>query len=103
MYSPGKTDRKCAGYAGNHVLQGDCNARADDTKCDAEAAQAVFKENREEEEDCDVSGKDDELAGLITRITAAKAPWKRSLKHVKHRVNEENSNDCGNAFSEERK
>ena len=54
---PGKSDRKCAGYTGNHVLQRDCNARAGDTECNAEAAQAVFKENREEDEDCDVSGK----------------------------------------------
>ena len=50
------------------VLQGDCHTRADDTNGKAEAAQSIFKEDGEEKENREVSGKDDQLANLKSRI-----------------------------------
>ena len=70
---------------------------------EAEAAQAIFKEHGEEKESREISGKDDELANPVARIGRAKAPRQRLFEHAERGVNDEDSDDCGNALPEERK
>src|ERR1700686_835486 len=61
------------------------------------------KEESEEKQNREVSGKDDELANLIARIGPAKAPGQRLFEHAERGVNNEDSDGCGNALQEERK
>src|SRR6202007_363775 len=46
-----KADRESTGDAGQHVLQGACDSRADQTQGEAQPAQTVFKKKREKEQD----------------------------------------------------
>ncbi len=90
-----KARRESAGHAGHRVLQGYCNTRADDPECDAEAAQAILKEDSEEKENCEVSGKDNKLANLLARSGLTKTPGQRLFQQAKRSVNKQDSDNGG--------
>jgi hypothetical protein len=54
----GKADGKCAGNAGHDVLKSHGHTGASDTEGETEAAEAVFEENCEEQEDAEIAGED---------------------------------------------
>ena len=74
------------------------DSRAGDAKGEAETAEAIFKKNREEKKNRQVAGENDELANSITCVGAAKPPGQRLLQHMKAAMNDENSDDCGDAL-----
>src|ERR1700688_2512470 len=80
----------------------DCHTRAHHTNGKAETAQSIFKEDGEEKEKREVSGKDDQLANLISRIGPAKALGERFFEHAKRGVDDEDSYGCSSAFREDR-
>ncbi len=60
----GKADGKCAGNAGHDVLKSHGHTGASDTEGETEAAEAVFEENREEQEDAEKPEKTTNLRTL---------------------------------------
>ena len=84
-------------------MQSHRHACADYTDGEAEAAQAILKEEREKQQNRDVSRKDDEFADLIARIGPAKAPWQRLFEDAKSGVNKEDADSRGNALPDEGK
>jgi hypothetical protein len=97
-----KTDGESTGDAGDHVLQSDGNARADHADGKAEAAQAIFEEDAKKKDDADVSKKSYEFASSIAGVGTSKVARKSSLEDAEGGVNDDNADNCGNTFGEER-
>ena len=84
-------------------MQRDGNARADYADGKTEAAEAVFEEDAEKKDDADVSKKSYEFANSIAGVGTSKVARKSSFEDAEDDVNDDDSDNRGNALGEERK